>query len=162
MEPTGIRMILGLDLEVGSGELKLASSDPHAEPILDYNYFEEEFDLSRMRDGVRMCVTLGENESWNDIIESRIDPPDDALESDDALTDWLKREVTTGHHISCTAKMGPATDPMAVVSQTGKVHGIEGLRVADASIMPDCVRSNINVTVMMIGERIADMIIHGE
>ena len=162
MEPTGIRMILGLDLEVGSGELKLASSDPHAEPILDYNYFEEEFDLSRMRDGVRMCVTLGENESWNDIIESRIAPPDDALESDDALTDWLKREVTTGHHISCTAKMGPATDPMAVVSQTGKVHGFEGLRVADASIMPDCVRSNIKVTVMMIGERNADMIIHGE
>jgi len=70
--------------------------------------------------------------------------------------------VTTGHHISCTAKMGPMSDPMAVVSQTGKVHGIEGLRVADASIMPDCVRSNINVTVMMIGERIADMISNGD
>ncbi|HAC18390.1 MAG TPA: mycofactocin system GMC family oxidoreductase MftG, partial [Dehalococcoidia bacterium] len=64
--------------------------------------------------------------------------------------------------ISCTCKMGPDSDPMTVVDQYLKVKGVEGLRVADASIMPDCVRSNINVTVMMIGERIADMIIHGE
>ena len=115
-----------------------------------------------MREGVRMCIKLGEHDSWKDIIESRIDPPDDALESDDSLNDWLMREVTTGHHISCTAKMGPESDRMAVVSQNGRVHGIEGLRVADASIMPDCVRSNINVTVMMIGERIADMIANGD
>jgi len=54
--------------------------------------------------------------------------------------------------------MGPADDPMAVVDQYGKVHGIEGLRVVDASIMPDCVRANINVTTMMIGERIADFV----
>ena len=60
-----------------------------------------------------------------------------------------------------TCKMGPASDPMAVVDQYGKIHGIQGLRVADASIMPDCVRANTNVTTMMIGERIADFIRHG-
>lgn len=158
MAPTGIRMILGLDLEVGSGEVRLDSPDPHAAPVLDYNYFTEEFDRSRMREGVRMCVKLGEHEAWKDIIERRIEPPDEVLQSDDSLDEWMLREVSTGHHISCTAKMGPASDPMAVVAQDGRVHGLEGLRVADASIMPDCVRSNINVTVMMIGERIADMI----
>ena len=52
--------------------------------------------------------------------------------------------------------MGPDSDPMAVVSQHGQVHGIEGLRVADASIMPDCIRANTNLTTIMIGERIAD------
>jgi choline dehydrogenase len=54
--------------------------------------------------------------------------------------------------------MGPASDAMAVVNQCGKVHGLEALRVVDASIMPDCVRANTNVTTMMIGERISDFI----
>ena len=73
----------------------------------------------------------------------------------------MMREVTTGHHISCTNKMGPASDPMAVVDSTGNVHGLEGIRVVDASIMPDCVRANINVTTMMIGEKIADAVKEG-
>ena len=158
MTPIGIRNIIGLELALGSGELKLQSADPTAQPILDYNYFQEPFDLERMRDGIRMCIEMGKSDAWKDIIESRTEPPDEALESDDALDAWLKREVTTGHHISCTCKMGPASDPMAVVDQYGKVHGLEGLRVVDASIMPDCVRANINVTTMMIGEKIADFI----
>jgi choline dehydrogenase len=162
MNPIGIRMIVGLDLALGVGEVKLAANDPRAQPILDYNYFQERFDLERMRDAVRTCVKLGEHEAWSKIIERRIGPPDDALASDDALDEWMKREVTTGHHISCTNKMGLASDPMAVVDQYGKVHGLEGLRVVDASIMPDCVRANINVTVMMIGEKIADFVKAGK
>ena len=77
------------------------------------------------------------------------------------LDEWLLREVTTGQHISCTCKMGPASDPMAVVDQHGRVHGLEGIRVVDASIMPNCVRANTNVTTMMIGERISDFMRHG-
>ena len=111
-----------------------------------------------MREALRICSRLGEHEAWASIIESRIEPPDEVLESDDALDDWMRREVTTGHHISCTTKMGPASDPMAVVDKDGKVHGLDGLRVADASIMPDCIRANTNVTVMMIGEKIAEAI----
>jgi choline dehydrogenase len=57
--------------------------------------------------------------------------------------------------------MGPVSDPMAVVDQEGRVHGLKGLRVADASIMPNCVRANTNVTTMMIGERISDFIREG-
>lgn len=71
------------------------------------------------------------------------------------------REVTTFQHISGTCKMGPASDPLAVVDQYGKVHGLDNLRVVDASIMPDCIRANTNVTTMMIGERIADFIRQG-
>lgn len=56
--------------------------------------------------------------------------------------------------------MGPENDPMAVVDQRGKVHGIDGLTVADASIMPNCIRANTNLTTIMIGERIADWIIN--
>jgi choline dehydrogenase len=57
--------------------------------------------------------------------------------------------------------MYPAADPLAVVDHAGRVHGLDGLRVADASIMPDCVRANTNATTMMIGERLADVIARG-
>ena len=90
-----------------------------------------------------------------------MDPTDADLASDQALDAWMMREVTTSQHISCTCKMGPPTDPMAVVDQYGKVHGLEGIRVVDASIMPDCIRANTNVTTMMIGERISDFIRQG-
>ena len=85
----------------------------------------------------------------------------ETLASDDALDDWVMRNVSTCHHISGTCKMGPESDDMAVVDQYGKVHGLEGLRVVDASIMPDCIRANTNVTTMMIGERVSDFIKQG-
>ena len=162
MQPLGIRMTAGIYLAVGAGELKLASTDPTAQPVLEYHYLEEEFDRKRLRESVRLCVDLGEHESFKDIIQERVDPTDADLESDEALDRWMRREVTTSQHISCTCKMGPASDPMAVVDQYGKVHGLEGLRVVDASIMPDCIRANTNVTTMAIGERVADFILQGK
>ncbi len=161
MAPMGIRMTGGIQLAAGAGELRLNSTDPSEQPILDYHYLEEESDVKRLRDMVRMCVELGEHESFKDIIEERIDPQDSDLVSDEAIDAWMRREVTTSQHISCTCKMGLASDPMAVVDQYGKVHGLEGLRVVDASIMPDCIRANTNVTTMMIGERVSDFILQG-
>jgi choline dehydrogenase len=69
------------------------------------------------------------------------------------------RNTGTSHHVSGTCKMGPATDEMAVVDQHGRVHGLENIRLADASIMPDCIRANTNVSSMTIGERVAEFII---
>jgi choline dehydrogenase-like flavoprotein len=131
------------------------------QPFLDYRYLEEAFDRQRLREAMRLCVKLTEHETFKDIIAERVEPTDTDLASDDALDAWLRREVTTSQHISCTCKMGPASDPMAVVDQFGRVHGLANLRVVDASIMPDCIRANTNVTTMMIGERIADFIRQG-
>ena len=158
MEPLGIRMVVVLNLAVGSGELRLQSADPGVQPFLNYNYLQEPFDRQRLRDAIHLCLKLAEHEEFKALVEERIEPGDADLESDDALDAWLMREVTTGQHISCTCKMGPPADPMAVVDQHGRVHGLGGLRVVDASIMPDCVRANTNVTTMMIGERVADFI----
>ena len=108
-----------------------------------------------------VAVQLVEHEDFQPIIAERIEPTDAELASDEALNEYLLREVTTGQHISGTCKMGPASDPMAVVDQHGHVHGLQNLRVVDASIMPDCIRANTNVTTMMIGERIADFIRQG-
>ena len=161
MEPIGIRITGGIQLAAGAGELRLTSTDPTVQPYLDYRYLEDEFDRERLREMVRLCIKLGEHESFKDIIQERVDPSDEHIASDETLDAWLMREVTTSQHISCTCKMGPSTDPMAVVDQYGSVHGVEGLRVVDASIMPDCIRANTNVTTMMIGERISDFIREG-
>ena len=73
----------------------------------------------------------------------------------------MKREVITAHHVSSTCKMGPSTDPMAVVDQYGKVYGVDGLRVIDASIMPDTVRANLNLNVIAMAERAVGLIKEG-
>ena len=73
----------------------------------------------------------------------------------------MLHEVMTAHHISSTCKMGPSSDPLAVCDQYGKVYGIDGLRLVDASMMPDTVRANLNVTVMTMGEKVADFIKQG-
>ena len=161
MEPLGIRMLGVLDLAMSTGELRLQSTDPNVQPFLDYRYLEDEFDRRRMREMVRRAVQLVKHEDFKAIIDERIEPTDTELSSDEALNEYLLREVTTGQHISGTCKMGPASDPLAVVDQFGHVHGLQNLRVVDASIMPDCIRANTNVTTMMIGERIADFIRQG-
>jgi choline dehydrogenase len=162
MAPLGIRMLGVLDLAMSVGELRLQSPDPYVQPFLDYRYLEDEFDRRRMREMVRLAAQLTAHEAFQPIIAERIEPTDAELASDEALNAYLLREVTTGQHISGTCKMGPASDPMAVVDQYGKVHGLHHLRVVDASIMPNCIRANTNVTTMMLGERIADFIRQGQ
>ena len=153
-----VEMMVGLLLPLSSGELELTSTDPTIQPYLNYNYLAEPFDRERLREAVRLCLTLAENPRLADVIGERMEPTDTDLASDDALDQWIMREAHTYSHISCTCKMGLVSDPMAVTDQFGKVHGMEGLRIVDASIMPDLVRAPINPTVLMIGERIADLI----
>ena len=151
----------GVQLAVGSGELRLKSADPNDPPYLDYNYLQEEFDRDRLRKGIRKVVELENHPAIRDLIEERITPTDEELASDEALDIWLLKYTGTSHHISCTCKMGPADDRMAVVDQHGKIHGLQGIRVVDASIMPDCIRANTNATTIMIAEKIADYVIQG-
>ena len=142
-------------------ELRLQSTNPHDQPYLNYNYLTEEFDRQRLRDGVRIAVELGNHSDFADIIQERTEPLDSDLETDEALDHWLRSNVSTAQHISCTCKMGPDSDPMAVVDQQGRVKGVQNLRVVDASIMPDCIRANTNVTTMMIGERVSELMLQG-
>src|SRR5207253_1447706 len=122
------------------------------------NLLAEEEDRRRLREAVRLCAELGQHAAFGHIVSRRIGPDDDLLASDAALDAWMLRGTTHTNHLSGTCKMGPASDPTAVVDQRGLVHGLERLRVADCAIMPDCVRANTNATAMMIGERLADLI----
>ena len=155
-------MSVGLYLALCKGELKLQSPDPDVQPSLYYNYLQEPEDRRRLREGVRLCLELVDMKEFEKVVGERVNPDDAALASDNALDEWLMRSVSTMHHISCTAKMGPDSDPMAVVDQHGRVKGVQSLRVVDGSIMPDCTRANTNVPIMMMAERIADFIKAGE
>ena len=140
------------------GELKLTSEDPHVQPSLDYRYLSDPWDLERLRTAVRAAVRLSEHPAFKDVILERVSPTDADLDSDAALDEWLLRNVGQGYHSAGTCKMGPESDPMAVVDQFCRVRGLEGLRVVDASVMPDVIRANTNTTTIMVAERVADWI----
>jgi len=158
MAEEGIRFTCMVELAQSAGELRLNSDDPHEQPFIDCRFLEEPWDRERLREGVRIILDMLEQESFKDIVEELISPVESDLVSDDTLDQWLLENVWIGQHLSGTCKMGPDSDPMAVVDQYGRVHGIAGLRVADASIMPNVIRANTNATTIMIGERVADWI----
>jgi choline dehydrogenase len=156
----GIRLTCMLERAEGAGELTLTTPDPSIQPNINCRYLEQDRDRSRLREAVRIGLSLLDHKSFENIVESLISPTEEDLKSDDALDLWMLRNVWIGQHLSGTCKMGPKDDGMAVVNQRGSVHGIQGLRVADASIMPDCIRANTNLTTIMIGERIADWMVN--
>ncbi|MBV7327059.1 GMC family oxidoreductase N-terminal domain-containing protein [Chloroflexi bacterium TSY] len=107
-----------INLAESAGELRLRTSDPTAPPYLNYRYFSTPFDQERQRAAVHFCHTLTAYDSYEAIIAYPIKPIDADLASDNALDHWIQREADTGHHSAGTCKMGPTSDPMAVVDQT--------------------------------------------
>ena len=83
------------------------------------------------------------------------------MADDGALNLWIRQTVGTAGHVSGTCKIGPASDPMAVVDQQCRVKGINGIWIADSSVMPQVTRANTNATAIMIGERVADWVAAG-
>ena len=157
--PVGFTVVPALYLAAGAGSVRLRSADPQEAPALDYNYLAEASDRERMREGIRIAVDLLEHRSFRPLVAERVSPAAADLRTDAALDEWLLRVAATSHHVSSTCRMGRAGDPASVVDPEGRVYGLDGLRVADASIMPDCVRANTNYTCMAIGERIADFMV---
>ena len=156
-----IRIGCRLEYPYSEGTVTLDSSDVTDQPEMDFRFLTDPRDLPRFRDAVRRTVGIFEHPAFNGMLAERLSPTDDDLASDDALDTWLQRNAGIAGHQSVTCKMGPETDPSAVVDQYCRVHGLRGLRVIDASVMPDIVRANTNATVIMIAERAADFIREG-
>ena len=160
-EAEEIRIGCRLELPLSAGSLSLTSSDPEVQPKLDYQFLTHPWDLERLREAVRGCVGLFEHSGFDGLIQERLAPTDAQLASDDALDAWLKQDVGIAGHTCGTCKMGPSSDPAAVVDQYCRVHGLEGLRVIDAAAMPDIPRANTNATIVMMAERASDLINQG-
>ena len=149
------RIACALELPEGSGWVRLASADPTVQPAINYRYLHNENDMRRMRDAVRLAASLLESEAYRDVMDYRISPTDEVLAGDDALDSWIRQTVGTSRHVSGTCRIGPDADPLAVTDQQCRVRGVQGLWVADSSIMPQVTRANTNATAIMIGERVA-------
>ena len=156
-----LRMTCILQNADSAGALRLASADPHDKPLIDYRYLRSDWDRQRLRESVRLCRRILDQPSFAGISAGPLSPTAAELESDDALDDWLLRNVFTTFHTSGSCRMGPAGDSLAVVDQYCRVHGVNNLRVVDISICPNVVRANTNATAIMIAERAAGWIGNG-
>jgi choline dehydrogenase len=149
----GTRMAVALSQPADSGAVVLASGDPAVPPSVSLRYLVTERDRSRMREAIKLALELTSQGSVRKFVG---EPRQPDLADPTTFDAWMLRQVSTGHHLTSTCRMGPDNDEHAVVDQYGRVRGIEGLRVADASIMPKVTRPNTQATTTMIGERIAD------
>ena len=145
-----------IELPAGAGFVRLNSADPAVQPKFDYRYFSHPEDMRRMRDGIRLAVKMLETDAYKDVSDGRVTPTEEILTDDDALDLWIRQTVGSARHVSGTCKIGPDSDPMAVVDQQCRVKGFQGLWIADSSVMPQVPRANANATAIMIGERMAD------
>ena len=160
-DPPDIRFGCRIEYVYSEGLLTLASADATAQPHLDFRFLTDPRDIERYRDAVRQTVRIFEHPAFDGLLAERLSPTDADLADDESLDAWLRQNAGIAGHQSVTCKMGPASDPAAVADQYCRVHGIAGLRVVDASVMPDIVRANTNATVIMMAERAADFIREG-
>jgi choline dehydrogenase len=145
------------------GYVKLRTNDPMDYPLIYHNYLTHPDDVRVRREGVKAAVAVEETASMKRFGARFYRKAVPGCTSYDLFTDeyWecvIRQYTMTIYHMSATAKMGPAEDPFAVVDHELKVHGIQGLRIIDASIMPTITSGNINAPVYMIAEKGADMV----
>ena len=139
-----------------TGRVSLTSADPHQHPRIEERFCEDAGDVARLVEGVRMALDVGEHEAFAHLSAGVIAPSAAVIEDDEALARWCRSVASSGFHPSCTARMGPPGDPMAVVDQHLRLRGFDNVYVADASVMPKCPRANIHLTSVMIGERMGE------
>ena len=139
------------------GFVKLKSNDPLADPMIQPNFLQEQSDLDQLVKGTKVALEIIQQSAFDPYREEITAPLD--YSSDDAIINHIKNALETIYHPVGTCKMG--SDEMAVVDDQLRVHGIENLRVVDASIMPKIVTGNTNAPTFMIAEKAADMILNG-
>ncbi|WP_416059199.1 choline dehydrogenase [Pseudomonas aeruginosa] len=151
----GFQAHMGSMRSPSRGRIHLKSRDPRQHPSILFNYMSHEQDWQEFRDGIRLTREIM-NQPALDPYRGRELSPGVNVQSDAELDEFIRNHAETAFHPSCSCKMG--SDDMAVVDGQGRVHGMEGLRVVDASIMPLIITGNLNATTIMMAEKIADRI----
>ena len=156
-----VRVGCRLEYPYSEGLLTLTSADVAVQPRLDFRFLTDPRDTERFRDAVRRTCAIFEHPTFSDLLAERLSPTDADLADDASLDAWLQQNAGIAGHTSVTCKMGPSSDPLAVVDQYCNVHGLQNLRVIDAAVMPDIVRANTNATIIMMAERAAEFVGEG-
>ncbi|MDA1238646.1 MAG: choline dehydrogenase [Proteobacteria bacterium] len=149
---------VGLMRAHSRGQIELRSSDPEVPPRILVNYLKDKRDRELMRRGIRLVRELVEQPAFEELKGAEIFPGV-GVQSDEELDLCLKTHTDTQWHLSSTARMGDKSDTGAVVDSVGKVYGISGLRIVDASIMPFVTNGNTNSPTIMIAEKLSDAIL---
>ncbi len=140
-----------------SGHVRARSADVFQDPVIQPNYLSDANDRRITLGGIRLIRRLLHSQQLAPFVDSEAMPGPD-VQTDDELLDYAYANGSTTYHLIGTARMGPATDPTAVVDDQLRVHGLQGLRVVDASIMPAMPSANTYATTLMIAEKASDMI----
>ena len=152
----GLSMFAHTQRTESTGSLHIKSARPEEEPAINYNFLHSAYDRETNIRAIRKARELMATPPLSDVIGEELEPGTD-VQTDDEILDYMRHFGQTTYHPIGTCKMG--RDPMAVVDEKLRVHGLDGLRVADASIMPTITSGNTNAPSMMIGEKCADMIL---
>ena len=141
-----------------TGYVKAVSPDPFDEPVIQPNYLEHETDRRVVLAGMKTAPRILRSEPMAPYFDGEVYPGEDA-QSDDELLEAARRWGNTTYHVMGTCRMGPASDRTAVVDDQLRVHGMAGLRVIDASIMPAMISANLNAATVMLAEKGADLVL---
>ena len=153
----GYQLHASLNQPKSRGFVTLNSSNPYDHPKIQFNYLENDYDLKETIKCIRVARKILSQASMQPFAGKEIGPGENA-ETDEEIEEYIRSKSETAYHPSCTLKMG--TDEMAVVDEKLKIHGLQNIRVADASVMPEITSGNLNAPTLMIGERASDFILN--
>jgi choline dehydrogenase len=153
----GYQLHASLNQPKSRGNIELNTSNPYDHPKIQFNYLEDEYDLNETVKCIHVAREILKQNSMKPYAGKEIGPGDHA-QNEEENKEYIRSKAETAYHPSCTLKMG--VDDMAVVNEKLKVNGLQNLRVADASVMPEITSGNLNAPTLMIAERAADFILN--
>jgi choline dehydrogenase len=154
----GYQVHIGPMYSNSRGSVKITSADPTAKPALRFNYISTDEDKREWIEAVRVARNILTQHAFDPFNGGEISPGP-SVQSDEEILDWVRKDGETALHPSCTCRMGEADDSSVVDPRTMRVHGVQGLRVVDASSMRYVTNGNIYAPVMMLAEKAADLIL---
>ena len=153
----GFQLHASLNQPKSRGHITLNSSNPYDYPKIQFNYLKDDYDLKETIKCIHVARKILSQNSMKPYTGKEVGPGESA-QTDSQIEEYIRSKAETAYHPSCTLKMG--VDDMAVVDEKLKIHGLQNIRVADASIMPEITSGNLNAPTLMIGERASDFIMN--
>ncbi|TOG44539.1 choline dehydrogenase [Vibrio parahaemolyticus] len=154
----GFQVHVGPNKPESRGTVEVVSSNPNDKPKIEFNYISTEQDKQDWRDCIRLTREILNQPAMDEFRGDEIQPGLN-ITTDEQIDEWVKQNVESAYHPSCSCKMGSDEDPLAVLDEQCQVRGIQGLRVVDSSIFPTIPNGNLNAPTIMVAERAADMIL---
>ena len=154
----GFQVHVGPNKPESRGKVWIESADPKAHPRILFNYLSTEQDKQDWRDCIRLTREVLQQDALGDYRGNEIQPSMD-VQTDEQIDTWVRQNVESAYHPSCTCKIGADNDPMAVLDAQCQVRGVQALRVVDSSIFPTITNGNLNAPSIMVAEKAADMIL---